>query len=183
MKVRKIINHLKERIRLNKKTFALYLVLRALVILTAIRCLFIRNYESFALCIISLGLFLMPSLLEEKLRITFPPLFECFIYLFIYAAEILGEVNHYYTMIPGWDTMLHTINGFLYLSSFHLMSSSSAFLSIISSLQDHYIIYCTFQDIFQIIYCTFQDVFQIIYCTFLPLKSSVRQNKTLLLNQ
>ncbi len=113
MKVKKKINHLKERIRLNKKTFTLYLVLRALVILTAIRCLFIKNYESFALCIISLGLFLMPSLLEEKLRITFPPLFECFIYLFIYAAEIMGEVKHYYTMIPGWDTMLHTINGFL----------------------------------------------------------------------
>ena len=35
------------------------------------------------------------------------------IYLFIFAAEILGEVNHYYVLIPGWDTMLHTINGFL----------------------------------------------------------------------
>ena len=29
------------------------------------------------------------------------------------AAEILGEINSFYTIIPGWDTMLHTINGFL----------------------------------------------------------------------
>ena len=29
-------------------------------------------------------------------------------------AEILGEVDHYYVKIPGWDTMLHTINGFLF---------------------------------------------------------------------
>ena len=35
------------------------------------------------------------------------------IFLFIFAAEILGEVNHYYTRIPGWDTILHTMNGFL----------------------------------------------------------------------
>lgn len=113
MTLRNKIKYLKQRISLNKKTFILYSVLRALVILTAIRCLIQENYESFMLCILSLLLFLMPSLLEVKLKLRFPPLFEAFIYLFIYAAEILGEINHYYTIIPGWDTMLHTINGFL----------------------------------------------------------------------
>ena len=34
-------------------------------------------------------------------------------YLIIFAAEILGEVDHFYVRIPGWDTMLHTMNGFL----------------------------------------------------------------------
>ena len=38
---------------------------------------------------------------------------EAIIYCFIYAAEIMGEINSFYTIIPGWDTMLHTINGFL----------------------------------------------------------------------
>lgn len=107
------IRHLKDRISLNKKTFLLYLLLRGLVILTAIRCFFQGNFEGLALCILSLVLFLLPSFLEEKMKIDLPPLFECMIYLFIYAAEILGEVNRYYTQIPGWDTMLHTINGFL----------------------------------------------------------------------
>ena len=29
------------------------------------------------------------------------------------AAEILGELNSFYIRVPHWDTMLHTINGFL----------------------------------------------------------------------
>ena len=45
--------------------------------------------------------------------ISIPPLFQIIIFFFIFAAEILGEVNHYYVKIPGWDTMLHTMNGFL----------------------------------------------------------------------
>lgn len=105
--------YLRERIRLDRKTFLLYTVLRILVILTAVRCFLTQNYEGFALCLLSLILFLLPSFFEEKLKLEIPPLFEGIIYLFIYAAEILGEVNHYYTAIPGWDTMLHTLNGFL----------------------------------------------------------------------
>ena len=105
--------YLRERIRLDRKTFLLYSVLRVLVILTAVRCFFTRNYEGFALCLLSLILFLLPSFFEETFKLEIPPLFEGIIYLFIYAAEILGEVNHYYTAIPGWDTMLHTLNGFL----------------------------------------------------------------------
>ena len=108
-----IIQRLKARIRLDKKTFLLYSVLRALVILSAVRCFLMQNYEGLALCILSLVLFLLPAFFEAKMKVDIPPLFEGAIYLFIYAAEILGEVNHYYTLIPGWDTMLHTINGFL----------------------------------------------------------------------
>ena len=33
--------------------------------------------------------------------------------MFIFSAEILGEINNFYGNIPYWDTMLHTINGFL----------------------------------------------------------------------
>ena len=107
------IDRLKRRIALNKKTFILYSVLRIAVIATAIRCIFEHNYENLALCLLSLVLFLLPSLFEETLKIKIPPTFEAIIYMFIYSAEILGEVNKYYTAIPGWDTMLHTINGFL----------------------------------------------------------------------
>ena len=57
--------------------------------------------------------FLLPALAETRLNIEIPTVFEAIIYLFIFAAEILGEVNHYYVLIPGWDTMLHTLNGFL----------------------------------------------------------------------
>ena len=101
------------KMREKGKSFYVYLVLRILVILTAVRCIFEGNYESFMLCILSLVLFTLPAVFQEKFKIVIPPAFEIIIYLFIYAAEILGEVNAYYTAIPGWDTMLHTLNGFL----------------------------------------------------------------------
>ena len=107
------IQRLQRRIAQNRRLFVLYSVLRVLVILTGIRSFFTRSYESLMLCILSLLLFLLPSFFEDRFQISIPPLFQGIIYLFIYAAEILGEANNYYTAIPGWDTMLHTLNGFL----------------------------------------------------------------------
>jgi hypothetical protein len=75
--------------------------------------MFQHNYQSAALCVLSLILFLIPAFVQDKMRLSIPPLFQSIIFGFIFAAEILGEVNHYYVRIPGWDTMLHTMNGFL----------------------------------------------------------------------
>ena len=33
--------------------------------------------------------------------------------VFIFCAEILGEINAFYERIPLWDTLLHTVNGFV----------------------------------------------------------------------
>ena len=35
------------------------------------------------------------------------------ILIFIFSAEILGEINAFYVKIPIWDSILHTTNGFL----------------------------------------------------------------------
>ena len=113
VRIYRFIKKLKDNIKTDKKSFYLYLVLRTLVILALYRCLLRRNYESAAICVLSLLLFLMPSFFETRLKIQIPTAFDMTIYLFIFAAEILGEINHYYVLIPGWDTMLHTINGFL----------------------------------------------------------------------
>lgn len=88
-------------------------VLSLLVVLTFIRCAFMQRYENMFVCVLSLVLLAMPTLIEKQLAIDIPPMMEAIIYCFIYAAEILGEINSFYTIIPGWDTMLHTINGFL----------------------------------------------------------------------
>lgn len=132
--MRNYIKKLKNRIALNKKQFFIYSIFRTLVILTGARCLFTKNYESLALCILSLMLFLLPSFFEEKLNITIPATFQVIIYAFIYAAEILGEVNKYYTRIPGWDTMLHTLNGFLCaaigLSLVYVLNRGSKFVTL-----------------------------------------------------
>ncbi len=112
-KMQQLIKNLREHIRGDLRAFRMYSVLRILVILTLIRCVVTKNYESAALCVLSLILFLIPAFFEKTLKIQIPTVFEIIIYLFIYAAEILGEINHYYVLIPGWDTMLHTLNGFL----------------------------------------------------------------------
>lgn len=108
-----IMNNVREHIRTDRGVFILYSVLRILIIIIGIRSLFNGNYNGAAYCLLSLLLFLVPSLMEQGFSINIPPLLEGSIYLFIFAAEILGEVNYFYMAIPGWDTMLHTINGFL----------------------------------------------------------------------
>ncbi|MCR5747779.1 MAG: hypothetical protein K6G03_08730 [Lachnospiraceae bacterium] len=107
------LKHLKSGIRANRKTFIFYTVIRILVILTLVRCILLGNYQGAMLCVLSLLLFLVPAFLEDTFKISIPPLFQAIIIGFIFAAEILGEINHFYVAIPGWDTMLHTMNGFL----------------------------------------------------------------------
>ena len=111
--LREYLKHLKDGMKENKKAFIFYSVLRVLVLLTLIRCIWRGNYQSAALCILSLILFLVPSFLQDTFKINIPPLFQVIIFGFIFAAEILGEIDHFYVRIHGWDTMLHTMNGFL----------------------------------------------------------------------
>lgn len=112
-KLQSIIRRLKDRIALNRRAFILYSVLRVLVLVTLIRCIMTQRWEGVAISILVLVLFLVPSLVEGMARIEIPGLFQAIIYSFIFAAEILGEIDHYYVLIPGWDTILHTLNGFL----------------------------------------------------------------------
>lgn len=97
-----------------KRVLAVYLVLRALVILTMIAQLLNRNYEDVYICLLTLILFIVPSFVENKLRIDLPDTLEIIILFFIFAAEIMGEIQEYYLIIPFWDTVLHSINGFLF---------------------------------------------------------------------
>jgi len=98
----------------NKKlVYTVYFVLRLSVILMLVAQFFNHNYENVLLCVLTLVLFMLPSAFERRLHIDLPDTLEIIILLFIYAAEILGEIQSYYTSYPGWDAMLHTMNGFL----------------------------------------------------------------------
>ena len=96
-----------------KSSIAIYLFLRVLVIICAISEFFKGNYANTLLCLVSLVLFTIPTLIKEKFKIELPNALEAIVYLFIFSAEILGEINNFYKVIPYWDTMLHTLNGFL----------------------------------------------------------------------
>ena len=98
----------------NKKlVYTVYFILRLSVVLMLVAQFFNQNYENVLLCVLTLVLFMLPSAFERRLHIDLPDTLEVIILLFIYAAEILGEIQSYYTSYPGWDTMLHTMNGFL----------------------------------------------------------------------
>lgn len=109
LKLRGLTNVIKQR----KGPFAVYIVLRALVIAALVISCLRGNYENAFLCVLSLVLFLMPSFLTANFGIEFPSAMEIIVLLFIFSAEILGEIQCYYLKYPYWDTMLHTVNGFL----------------------------------------------------------------------
>lgn len=90
-----------------------YIVLRLAVILVLIAQFFKGNFENVFLCILTLILFPVPTFIERKIHVDLPDTLEIIIMLFIFAAEILGEIQAYYITFHYWDTMLHTINGFL----------------------------------------------------------------------
>ena len=96
-----------------KSTIIAYLLLRILVICCMVAQAMHRNWENVFLCILTLVMFTLPTLLERKLKIDFPSTLEIIVYLFIFAAEILGEIQNFYGLFETWDTMLHTLNGFL----------------------------------------------------------------------
>ena len=99
--------------RENPRLAAVYVILRVLVVLALVAQVFNGNFENVFLCVLTLILFSIPSFIERTVRIDIPDTLEVIILLFIFAAEILGEIQAYYVQFPYWDTMLHTLNGFL----------------------------------------------------------------------
>ena len=105
---------LKELIKGNdKRSVFVYFLLRTLIIVCMVRELMNGNFQNAMLCVLSLFLFLLPFFVEKKLKINLPSVLEIIIFCFIFAAEILGEINNFYGTFPFWDTILHTLNGFL----------------------------------------------------------------------
>ena len=96
-----------------KRDLTVYIVLRLLVILTIVIQAIRGNFENVFLCVLTLILFTIPSIIDKKLNIKLPNALEVIILLFIFSAEILGEIQNFYGIFKFWDTMLHTINGFL----------------------------------------------------------------------
>ena len=100
-------------VNLKKERTKIQMVLTVLVILSVVRQFFLGNYHNMFLGILTLFLFMVPAVLDQKLGVTIPVGLETVILIFIFSAEILGEINAFYVKIPVWDTILHTTNGFL----------------------------------------------------------------------
>ena len=104
---------MEKELREHKSSFIVFYTLRLLVIVIFVRQIFIGGYESAFYCALAYLLLYVPSWIQVKFHIELPPALEITVLCFIYAAEVLGEVNAFYVVVPHWDTMLHTLNGFL----------------------------------------------------------------------
>ena len=104
---------LRSAIRRQPVVFAVYLVLRLIVLASLVSAILRQEYESAFVCVLVLFLFMLPFFIQKNFGICLPSTHEIIILLFIFAAEILGELQSYFIQYPYWDTMLHTTNGFL----------------------------------------------------------------------
>lgn len=95
------------------KKMIVYLLLRIFVVASLVFQLFQHNYHNVFLCVLTLVLFMIPTFVNKRFQIELPSVLEIIIILFIFSAEILGEVRNFYGTFQHWDTLLHTINGFL----------------------------------------------------------------------
>ena len=97
----------------DKKSLTVYIVVRFLIIVCLIMQIIHKEWNNAFLCLLTLILITMPFTFEKHFKIELPNTLEAIIIIFIFAAEILGEINNFYNTINHWDTMLHTINGFI----------------------------------------------------------------------
>ena len=102
------------QIRRDKKAYVVYLVLQALILTVIVRSIMLGKYENVFTAVLAELLLLIPPLLEKGFHVDIPTTLEILAYIFVFCAEILGEIGNYYVRFPFWDTMLHTFNGFMF---------------------------------------------------------------------
>ena len=93
MKLKKRLKIMKQalnmELREHKSSFIVYVVLRALVILALVRQLMNQNYDNAFLCLLTLVLLVVPSLIQIQLKIELPTGLEIILLLFILTLNIL----------------------------------------------------------------------------------------------
>lgn len=104
---------LKHKVKTEPGAFWTYIVLRTIVVLILIRSLWARNYENAIICVYVLILYVLPQFVEKRMRIEIPSVLEIIIFVFVFLAEIFGEMESFFLKVTYWDTMLHTTAGFL----------------------------------------------------------------------
>ncbi len=112
-KVPKPPRDLRAVIRKKPTVFAVYLILRIIVLLTLVSSIIRGEYENAFVCLLVLVLFMLPFFIQQNFGIELPSTLEIIILLFIFASEILGELACFFITIPNWDSILHTTTGFL----------------------------------------------------------------------
>lgn len=86
-------------------------LVRIALIILYIRAWIVSDHSQDFLLILTFAMTYYPSILEKRFGVYLPNGLQIVITLFIFAAQVLGEMNGFYTTVPWWDLMLHTISG------------------------------------------------------------------------
>ena len=102
----------KEKPHSNKKSSMIITnLVRLALVFTYIRgWIFVDHSQDF-LIILTFIMTYYPSVLEKRFGVYLPNTLQIIITLFIFSAQVLGEMNGFYDKIPWWDTMLHATSG------------------------------------------------------------------------
>ena len=107
--VKRIGNEIKETWKEDKSTLIVYFTLRALVILCMVLQILRGDLQNILLCVLTLILLLIPFFVEKYMKIDMPNVLEIITMLFVFSAEILGEINNFYGMIVLPQDAIHAL--------------------------------------------------------------------------
>jgi hypothetical protein len=89
----------------HRSSFIVFSILRVSIIAIMIHQIYIGQFANVFLCVLTLLLLFVPSIIQVQFKIELPPTLEIIILFFIYAAEILGTLNSFYPAFPESLTM------------------------------------------------------------------------------
>lgn len=134
------------QIRRDKKAYVVYVILQVLILATIVRNVWMGRYETLFTAVLAQLLLLIPPFLEKSFHVDIPTTLEICAYIFVFCAEILGEIENFYVLFPFWDTALHTFNGFMFAAfGFCLMdilNQSDRFRFQLSPLSLAFVAFC-----------------------------------------
>ncbi len=96
-----------------RKILIIFLFIRIFIFLGIIITFITKNYISTIFCTFSTLLFLTPISKKKKICLEVPSILEIVITLLVFCIIILDVLNKLNTKVH-WDTIIHTIIGFLY---------------------------------------------------------------------
>ena len=105
---------LTEQIKQDKKAYTVYVLLSVFILTVIVRSAFLGRWENVFTGVLASLLLLIPPMIERSFHVELPTTLEILAYVFVFCAEILGEIGNFYLHFPFWDTMLHTFNGFMF---------------------------------------------------------------------
>ena len=111
--MKRIHKTMREYRKSKKSSVIVFVALRVLITACMVGQIFRENWHNAVFCLFALLLLTVPVLLQKGLKITLPNTLEIIIFLFIFSGTVLGEIYNFYERFHNWDTMLHTMNGFL----------------------------------------------------------------------